>query len=511
MNAPVTGATPARAGRRAYVGLAVLALPTILVALDMSVLYLAMPHVAGGLGADGVQQLWIVDIYGFVLAGLLVTMGTVGDRIGRKRLLLIGAVCFAAASVLAACSTGPEMLIAARALLGVAGSTIMPSTLALLSTMFPDPRRHATAIAVWMGCFMGGTALGPVVGGVLLESFWWGSAFLIGVPVMALLLVLGPKLLPEHRVPDAGRIDVASVALSLSTVLPLVYGLKQTARDGLDVLTLVALVIGLVSGTLFVRRQNRLADPLLDLRLFRDRTFRTALLMTLCAGLTGANQLFVSAYLQSVERLSPLAAALWMLPPVLAMLVVIQLSTVLIRWFRPAYVISAGLALATAGYLLLTLLDGSGDLPLTVTALVVVNIGIGPMGGLCATLAMRSAPPERAGSAASLTETAGEFGIAMGIATIGIVGTALYRATIHIGDAVPQGAAAIARESVGGALAVAGGLPASTAGPLLDSAYQAVTASLRGGAVMCAVLTTAAALMVLAGLRDVPAGHAGTH
>src|SRR4051795_6123079 len=201
--------------RRAWIGLAVLALPTLLLSLDMSVLYLALPALSADLGLGPTAQLWAMDVYGFMIAGFLVTMGTLGDRIGRRRLLLIGAAAFGVASVVAAFSTGAAMLIATRALLGVAGATLMPSTLGLIRTMFPDPRARGTAIAVWMSCFMGGMTVGPLVGGVLLETFWWGSAFLLGVPVMVVLLVVGPVLLPESRDATAGRVDLLSVGLSL--------------------------------------------------------------------------------------------------------------------------------------------------------------------------------------------------------------------------------------------------------------------------------------------------------
>jgi DHA2 family multidrug resistance protein-like MFS transporter len=472
--------------------------------LDISVLYLALPHVGADLGASSVQQLWITDIYGFMLAGLLVTMGTLGDRIGRRRLLLIGAGAFAVASVLAAYSTSPEMLIATRALLGIAGSTIMPSTMALISVMFKDRRQHSMAIAVWMGCFMGGTALGPVVGGVLLEFFWWGSAFLLGVPIMVLLLVLGPKLLPESRDRGAGRLDLPSVTLLLAAILPTVFGLKQLARDGIGTVQILALVAGTACGILFVMRQRRLSEPMLDLRLFGNRVFSTALALTMFSGLTAANQLFVSFYMQSVEELSPAATALWLLPSVLAMVVVIQVVPVLIRSIRPAYVIAGGLVVAAIGFLMLTQLDDGGNLPLLVTGLVVANIGIGPMAGLCATLAMQSTPPEKAGLAGSTTSTAGEFGIAMGVVTVGVVGTTIYREQITISPGLSVEAAETARDSIVGAMAVAERLPAPDAANLLDDAYQAITSSLHGSAVICAVFVLIAAGMTLAALRHLP-------
>jgi len=220
------------ATRREWAGLAVLALPTLLVSIDVFVLLLALPRLSQDLHASSTQQLWISDIYGFLLAGFLVTMGTLGDRMGRRRLLLAGATAFGLASVLAAYAGSPAMLIAARALLGIAGATLSPSTLALISNMFRQPRQRAVAIGVWMACFMAGAAIGPVAVGVMLEHFWWGSVFLLGVPAMALLLALGPVVLPEYRAPAAGRLDLGSVALSLAAIMPVVYGLTELARTG---------------------------------------------------------------------------------------------------------------------------------------------------------------------------------------------------------------------------------------------------------------------------------------
>jgi MFS transporter, DHA2 family, multidrug resistance protein len=500
-----------RAGRREWIGMAVLALPTLLLALDMSVLYLALPHLSADLGADSTQQLWIMDIYGFMIAGFLITMGTLGDRIGRRRLLLIGASAFGAASVAAAYAASPVMLIATRALLGVAGATLMPSTLALISNMFRDARQRGLAIAVWMSCFMGGTAVGPIVGGVLLEHFWWGSAFLLGVPVMALLLVAAPLLLPEFRDPHAGRLDLASVALSLATMLPVIYGLKETARGDWQVLPVVAIVAGVASGIVFVRRQRRLADPLLDLRLFTNRAFSAALSIMLVAGAVGGGTgLLFSLDLQMVHGFSPLRAGLWQLPSVLAMIVATMLAPVLARRIRPQTVIAVGLLVAAGGYLLVTQVPATGGVAVLVVGLVIATAGAGVGMPLTTGLVLGAAPPEKAGSASALSETSGELGIALGVAVLGSLATVAYRGQITIPDGVPSVAADTARESIAGAVATAQSLPAGLGEDLLQGAREAFTTGLQVVAGFNAVVLVALAALtvtVLSSLRPIGQGE----
>jgi MFS transporter, DHA2 family, multidrug resistance protein len=345
-----------RAGRREWAGLGVLALPCVLYAMDLTVLNLAVPAISRSLRPSSVELLWIVDIYGFVLAGSLLTMGTLGDRIGRRRLLLAGAAGFAGASVLAAYSTSPAMLIAARALLGVAGATLAPSTLSLIRSMFPDPGQRRIAVGVWISSFSAGGAAGPLIGGLLLEWFWWGSVFLLAVPIMALLLVLGPLLLPEFRDPEPGRLDLPSAALSLAAVLALIYGLKQSAEGGgPGWVAMLAIAAGVAAGAAFVFRQQRLANPLLDLRLFRLPGFTTALGTNVISFFTGFGVLlFTSQYLQLVLGLSPLAAGLWMLPSSAGFIAGSMLTPLLARRARPAFVMASGLGLAAVGFGLLT-------------------------------------------------------------------------------------------------------------------------------------------------------------
>jgi MFS transporter, DHA2 family, multidrug resistance protein len=489
--------TETRAGRREWIGLAVLALPTLLVSIDVYVMLLALPHLSADLGASTTQQLWITDVYGFLLAGFLVTMGTLGDRIGRRKLLLYGATAFAITSALAAYSRSPEMLIAARGLQGIAGATLAPSTMSLISTMFRDPKQLSTAIGIWAMCFSAGAVIGPLVGGALLGRFWWGSVFLLGVPAMVLLLVLGPVLLPEYRNPDAGRLDLPSVALVLLTVLPVVYGLKQLAANGCAPLPLVAVVAGLVSGFVFGRRQRTLPNPLLDLRLFANRSLRTALgSMFFGTMLTGAMMLFVTQDLQLVDGLSPLRSGLWLLPAVGANTVSFLVSPLLGRRFRPAYLIGIGLAVSVVGLLVLTQVDATAGPTMLAFGFAVIFLGAGPLITLGINLILASAPPERAGSAAALNETGGQFGFALGIAVLGSIGTAVYRHVVTVPGP--------AHDSITGAVTAAAGLPAQAADAVLTSARHAYTSGLHVVALISAILLAVVAVLAARLLRHVP-------
>ncbi|MFP2932278.1 MFS transporter, partial [Pyxidicoccus sp. 3LG] len=452
-----------RAGRREWTGLAVLALPTLLLSVDVSVLYLALPHLSQELDASSTQQLWIMDIYGFMLSGLLVTMGTLGDRIGRRKLLMMGAAGFGVMSVVAAYSPSAEMLIAARAALGIAGSTLMPSTLALISNMFKSPQQRAVAIAVWVNCFLVGMAIAPLLGGIILEHFWWGAAFLMGVPVMVLLLVTAPVLLPEYKDPHGGRLELTSVGLSLAAILPIIYGLKELARDGWHPLPLAAIGFGAAVGVVFLRRQRRLTHPLLDLRLFANRAFSATLgIMLFTAMVMGGMGLLVPLYLQLVEGLPPLRAGLWMVPQVVGMMVSAMLAPAFTRRARPAYVMAVGLALSGVGFLLLTQVDSVGGRGLLVSGFVIAAMGLAPMGVLGTDLVVGSAPPEKAGSAASASETANELGVALGVASLGSLVTAIYRRQVseYVPASLPDAVAESARESLVGAVEVAQSLPA---------------------------------------------------
>ena len=504
--------SPQKAGRREWIGLAVLALPSLLIAIDMTVLHLAVPALSADLAPTSTQLLWISDIYGFLIAGALITMGTLGDRIGRRRLLLIGAVAFAATSVLAAFSTSAEMLIVSRALQGIAGATLMPSTLSLIRNMFHNARQRMKALSVWITSFTVGAAIGPLVGGFLLEYFWWGSVFLINVPVMVLLLVLGPLLLPESRDPDAGRLDLVSAALSLAAILATVYGIKQFAEDGRGTQPAAWVLAGLVLGAVFVRRQRTLPYPLVDLDLFRNPVLSAALSTQALAVAAVAGPFFViSQFMQLVLGLSPLQAGLWALPGTIAGAAGPLLAPVLARLFRPAYVVAGGLVIAAAGAAVLTQVQADSGLAAVVIGHALLSFGIGPALTITVDMLIGAAPPARAGAASAISETSIELGNALGIALLGSVGIAIYRAALS--DSVPAGvpleAADAARDTIGGAVGVAPTLPPTLATQLLGTARAAFTDALQvtagvSAAVVLALAVLAAALLRRASTEPVP-------
>ncbi|GGX76706.1 MFS transporter [Streptomyces minutiscleroticus] len=495
--APAGSAAPARrAGRREWTALGVLMLPLLLVSMDVSVLYFAVPAISADLAPTGTQQLWIFDVYAFVLAGLLMTMGSLGDRVGRRRLLLIGAAAFGAASLAAAYANSAEMLIAARAVLGVAGATLMPTTMALVRTLFTDPGQRAKAIALWSGVMTAGVALGSVLSGVLVEFFWWGSVFLVNLPAMVLLLVLGPFLLPEARNPGAGRFDLLSVPLSLAAVLPVVYGLKEIPSNGPRAQYVAAIAVGLLFAVLFVRRQRTAGAPMISPALFRARGFAPAVALNLLASFAiMGSAYFTTQYLQSVLGKSALEAALWALVPSVFIGCAAPAATWAVRRGADrAYVVATGFAVVACGFGLLATV-GTDSLWAALAGAGVLASGAVTVVSQVTDLALGAAPEERAGSASSLLETGAEFGGALGMALLGAVGVAVYRA------GVPDAAPAPAHETLGGALAVARELPGRAGGALADAARVAFTDGMRAAAVAGAVAMAGAAVLAVAALR----------
>jgi len=496
-----------RATHREWLGLAVIALPCIVYAMDLTVLNLAVPAISRELHPSAAQLLWIIDIYGFMVAGMLITMGTLGDRIGRRRLLMFGAAAFGVASVVAAYSSSAAMLVAMRVVLGIAGATLAPSTLSLIRIMFRDPQQRRVAIGVWVASYSAGGAIGPVLGGVVLEFYWWGSVFLLSVPVMVLLLVVGPFLLPEYRDPKAGRLDLASAVLSLAAVLSTIYGLKEIAENGLAVVPVLAIAAGLAVGYLFVRRQKQLADPMIDLRFFRDRSFSAAL-VTYSLGTFVAFGLFVqiSQYLQLVLDLSPLKAGLWSTPFAAAFVVGAMIAPRLADRVGSAPVITGGLWVATAGFVLMALTGAMHNVAWVVASFTLYALGLAPVFTLATDLVVGCAPPQHAGAASAISETGSELGGALGIALLGSIGVAVYRMSFP--DAaipgIPPDALAAARSTLGAAVEIAERAGGAAGTSLAQAARDAFVDGMRASALAAALVTALMAWLTARPLQSAP-------
>jgi len=491
--------TPARAGRREWTGLAIIALPCMVYAMDMTVLNLALPAISVDLRPSAGQLLWIVDVYGFMVAAFLITMGTLGDRIGRRRLLLIGAAAFGAASCLAAFARSAEMLIAMRALLGIAGATLAPSTMSLIRNMFHDAHQRQMAIGIWIASFSLGATIGPFVGGLLLQYFWWGSVFLVAAPVMALLLLLGPGLLPEFRDLQAGRIDLGSVALSLAAVLLSVWGLKQMAEHGVGALPAAGLLAGLMFGGVFLRRQRQLPYPLLDPGLFRRPGFAAAIAAygLSCLAMFGV-YIHIAQYLQAVLGLSPLAAGLLTMPWALAFVAGSLAAPWLARRVPAATILVRGLQLAATGFVLLVWPGrGGAGMALLMAGMVLMSLGMAPVFAVGNQIIISAAPPQRAGAASALAETSSEFSGALGVALFGSLGTVVYR--LALADAMPAGVGAAGQQAalatIGAAIEAARQLPEPAGTALAEAAKAAFGRSLQATAIGGAAVVWAASVM----------------
>ena len=501
---PEPPAQQPKATRHDWIGLAVIALPCVLYAMDLTVLNIAVPRMSEDLKPTSSELLWILDIYGFMVAGSLITMGNLGDRIGRRRLLMIGAAAFGVTSVVAAFSASPGMLIAARALLGVAGATLAPSTLSLIRVMFRDHQQRTFAIGVWVTSYSIGGIIGPLLGGVVLEYFWWGSVFLLGVPVMVLLLLVGPRLLPEFRDPVAEPVDIFSAVLSLAGVLLVIYGLKRVAENGPELPAFISVAAGVIVGVVFVRRQPKLAHPLIDLRLFRSPTFTTALATYLLGTFAVfGGFVFISQYLQLVLGLQPLQAGLWSLPSFGAFILASMIVPMITRRIPAPQLIAGGLVIAAAGFGTLTQIDRAPPLAIIVIGSVLYSLGISPVFILATDIIVGSAPIARAGAASAISETSSELGGALGIAILGSIGTAVYRMRMAAAmpNGVPSDVREIARGTLGGATAVAERLPGQLGAALLGTARDAFTQAFVMTSIVNALLMLATAVTATFMLR----------
>ncbi|MHA7302205.1 MFS transporter [Pseudarthrobacter sp. MDT1-22] len=500
---------PVKAPWRDWLALALLMFPVLLVAVDNTALTFALPAIASSLETTGVQLLWIVDAYPLVLAGLLVAMGSLGDRIGRRRLLLTGSVGFAAVSAATAFAPSAEWLIAGRAMLGFFGAMLMPSTLSLIRNIFPDPNRRRLAVAIWAAGFSGGAALGPIFGGWLVEQFWWGAILLVAVPIMLPLLAFGPAFIPESKDPRPGRVDVPSIVLSLLVMVPVVYGIKELATDGFGAAPVGLVAFGLAMGVVFVRRQQRLASPLLDISLFGNRVFSTAITANVLA-LFSFNGfiLFLAQHLQLLDGMTPSAAGIAMIPALVATVLAGLAVVPLVRKVRPGFVVAGGLALSATGYGIVIFGDHGSGPALLLAALLILALGVGTAETISNDLILGSVPAEKSGAAAAISETGYEVGSLLGTAMLGSILTASYQHNLRLPAGVEEMASGtavhLAGETLAGAVELAAGLPAPLAEALRGAARLAFDSGVHTTAAIALVLMASASVLAAVVLRKVP-------
>lgn len=474
-----------RAGRREWLAMAILALPCLLYSMDLTVLNLAVPELAADLDPTPAQLLWMVDIYGFILAAALIPMGVFGDRIGRRRLLLWGAFAFGVASLIAAFASSAPMMIAARALMGIAAATLAPSTLSMVRNLFPHPEDRSKAIGVWIASFSAGGAVGPLVGGVLLEYFWWGSVFLINLPVMALLLVLGPRMLPEARDAAAPRPDMVSAFGLLVAVLGLVYAIKKVAMDGWSAEAGLALALSIVATALFLRRQRRLAVPFLDLDMFASPRFSAALTINIFGFFVAFGMfLLVALYFQLGLGLTELQAGLASAPSGVAFIAGSLAAPAIASRIGTVALMALGFVVAAAGFALAGAAAANGDLTLMISAYCLFSLGLAPVFTMTTDVIVGSVPASHAGAAAGLSEASTELGGAFGIAVLGSLLTMLYQ--LALAD-FPE----LAKLPMNAALG-----PGS-AGAQLEAARDALGQALKVAALLCSAIAICGAVLTL--------------
>ena len=495
-------ATVPRAGRREWIGVAALALPCMLVVMDLSVLFLAVPSLTRDLHPSSTELLWITDVYGFLIAGALIAMGALGDRIGRRKVLLSGSAAFGAASILASLSTSPEMLITARGIQGIAGATLIPSTMSLLFAMFPHEDDRMKAIGLISAGFTGGAALGPILGGLLLDISTWHAVFLINVPAMLAVLVCVPRYVPEFANPDAPRVDLPSAGLLLVAVLSAIYGIKRFARGTGGTVDAILIVVGLLVAVMFLVRQRRIVNPLVDLSLFRIRVFSVSLTgIVVTTFVMFGTFFFVSQYFQLVLGLRPLPAALWGLPGIGVMtLGTMVLVPKLAQRFRHGPLMAAGAGVTAIGLVLLSQLGISTPPLVAALVVAVVQLGVSPLVTLGNNLVLGAAPPQATGQASGTSQTFNELGGALGIALLGSLGTALYRGGLHDAatSGLPAGIAHAVHDTLASAVGVAGDLPPG----LVDHARAAFTHGMSVVALATAGLMFAVTALLAVALRD---------
>ncbi|MEV0322105.1 DHA2 family efflux MFS transporter permease subunit [Streptomyces sp. NPDC050658] len=501
-----TAERPNLSPARRWFALGALCLGALVISVDLTVLQLAIPSVTEDLSPTSTEILWIADIYGLVMASMLITMGIVGDRIGHKKLMLIGAFTFAGASALATWSPNAELLIASRALLGVSGATIYPTTLSIIRNVFTDPKERTAAIGIWTGMISGGTALGPVIGGPLLDNFWWGSVFLINLPLMGLLIVTGIILLPESRNPNAARPDIPSMVLCALGIVAVVYAVQESVRDGFtEPKILAALAIGIVALALFGFRQTRLNQPMVELKLFRNRAFSGAFIANAFTMFASVGVLLlVSQYLQFVQDWSPLKAALGLLPPAGAGMLCAPLIGALIPRWGQARVVALGLGLLSLAMVLYSRAGADSDYVTVLIPTIVHGAAASCIFACTVNIIVNSAPKEKSGTASGLATTGGELGAAMGMAVLGTILNSLYHKNFDTPSGLTKEQAEQAGDSIGSAMQVAAQSPGQVAEQITESAKAAYADGMQAAVLVNAGVLAAICLLTLITLRGLP-------
>lgn len=503
-------------------GVAVLALSVVILAIDMTVLNFALPAISRDLDPSGTQLLWIVDIYAFAIATLLITMGTLGDRIGRRKLLMWGIGGFGAASLLAAYSVSPLMLIIARALQGVAGATLMPSTLSLIKAMFPDKNELPRAIAVWISCYSLGAIIGPVLGGWLLEHFHWGSVFIINVPVAVAVIAGGLLVLPESKSSSPGKFDVAGAVLSMAALFGVVGALKAaTAGLAWWIPALLATAAILAAGAL-VSHLNNSPHPLVDVRLLRDRAYAMAVVINAMSSflLVGA-MFYLTQYLQVVLGISPVHAGLLLMPGMVASMAATMITGEMVGKFSARPLLLIAIALAGAG-LAMHVVEASGIWPAVSSgtgaqvwfgaSFILLGVGAGMIDPVTNTIILGSAPPEQSGAASALSETGYELGGAFGAAILGAVLVGTYSRELSAVDLpLDPSQSTELSDNVNSAHVLAESLPDDLAAAVIDVADKAFTSGMGWASAVAVGCCIATAIAVRAVLPDVRAGGADSH
>ena len=516
---PQTTALPIHAPEqkaKRWTALAVLMLPVLLVSIDNTVLAFAVPAIAEALSPSSAEQLWIVDSYSLVLAALLVPMGAIGDRIGRRKLLLIGSTGFAVISALAAFTPSALLLVVARALLGIFGAMLMPATLSIIRNVFADANERRIAIAVWATGFSAGAALGPIVGGFLLEHFYWGSVFLMALPILVPFLILAPMTVPESKDPNPSPVDPLSILLIMVGMTGITYGLTHTSENGFDAVAISTILGGLVFIVLFVLRQlNREKNgiqPMLDVRLFRNSVFTGAIAANMISMMVDVGFIyFASQHLQLVSGLAPMYAGMLLVPGTVATMIAgLTIARVASR-FHPAQIVAFGLALNATAFAALAILGAHHDVVI-ILIFIVLGTGIGISQTISNDLMLSSVPPRKAGAASAISETSYEMGAVLGTVIMGGILTSVYRANLVIPEGMNAELADNAHETLGGAVKVASELGGEQAGQLLSSAFASfdsgVVYSSAFSAVLMGVMVVISYLMIRKAPREMkPAEH----